>query len=101
MIAEIWNNDDFLLYLGGLRGLAPSDQVIAMRLAEQADEHLEVRAVDWERLANDTGLSNTTLRLRLRPGSPLIDEGYIVAEPRSEGKVILPTIYLINVMRGG
>lgn len=97
MIADIWKRDDFLAYVEGLKGLAPSDQIIAMRLAEQSDDEHEVRAVDWERLSEDTGLSISTLRIRLRPSAPLLSEGYLIATPRTEGKMTLPTIYRINL----
>lgn len=100
-MTDFCKRPDFPAWVASLKGLAPSDQIIALRLAEQADEDGEVVGVDWERLEGDTGLTQGPLRERLRPGRALIDEGYILAEQRQVDRVWLPTIYRINLMRGG
>lgn len=88
---------DFCKWVARLKGLPASDQALAIRLAEQANEDLVIDGVDWELLFADSGLGKTAARQKLRPGSVLVDGGYVIYEPRTIGKMTLPTLYRLNL----
>lgn len=88
---------DFCKWVARLKGLPASDQALAIRLAEQANKDLVIDGVDWQRLIQDSGLGKTAARQKLRPGAVLVDGGYVLYEPRTIGKMTLPTLYRLNL----
>lgn len=79
-----------------LRGMKPQAQVVGYWLIEQADERGVVDGVDWQRLADDTGITITTLRKELKEGQLVLD-GKVVREPRQWGNTFGATRYVLNI----
>ncbi len=70
-----------------VRSLPPSLQVTAIWLYEQADGNDVIDDIDWERLAEDTSIAETTLRrVHLRDSTILTTQGgFIEREERLIG----------------
>lgn len=76
-----------------LRGMRPQAQSIGYWLAEQADDNGVVDGVDWDQLAEASGLSVNTLRRELRDHGDLITSGKVVREVRQLGNAYGATRY--------
>lgn len=76
--------------------MKPQAQVVGFWLIEQADADGIVDGVDWQRLAEDTGITVTTLRKELKEGQ-LILSGKVEREPRRWGNTFGATRYILHI----